>query len=99
MEGRSPAAAGRPYNEFSMHGIESILAQHAGMHSMPAPVSPVEYVLVAIAVVTAAYALVAAVRMTFRPGETEPNHIKRVILDDDAGPGEPLVGQRRTQAR
>ena len=57
-------------------------------HSRP-PASAIEYVLVGIATVVAAYALVLAVRMTLQPGEGDPNHIKRTILEDPPVPRVP----------
>ena len=56
-------------------------------HGRP-PASPVEYVLAGIAALAAAYALVLAVRWTIHPGEDSPDHIKRVILEDEPAPRE-----------
>lgn len=42
-----------------------------------------EYVLVAIAVVVMVWAVYKAVRVSVHPGEEEPNHIKRLILEDE----------------
>jgi hypothetical protein len=43
----------------------------------------------AAAFLVSAWAIWAAVRATFRPGETEPDHVKRSILGDDAAPQGP----------
>ena len=58
----------------------AVLLQHA--HRGRPSASPIEYVLAGIAFVVGAYALVLAVRMTVRPGEDRPDHIKRTILED-----------------
>jgi hypothetical protein len=39
----------------------------------------------AAAFLITAWTIWAAVKTTFRPGETEPDHVKRSILDDDTG--------------
>ena len=53
------------------------------------PTSAAEVVVVAIAGLTVAWALFAAVRYTVRPGEAAPDHVKRRILSDDDGVEEP----------
>ena len=42
-----------------------------------------EYLLVGVAVVVTAWALIVAVRVSVRPGEDNPKHIKRMILEDE----------------
>lgn len=64
--------------------VFAMLWQHA--HRQAA--SPLEYVAVAVAAVITAYALVRTVQATIRPGESEPDHIKRTVLDE-----EPIVGK------
>ena len=46
--------------------------------------SALEYVLVFAAAVVLVWALGLALRHTVRPGETDPGHIKRRILLDEA---------------
>lgn len=58
----------------------SLLWQHA--HSPAEKPLLIEYVVVAFACVVCAYALVRAVQWTVRPGEQNPDHIKRTILED-----------------
>lgn len=41
-----------------------------------------EYLLVGVAAVAAAWTIYLAVRYTVRPGEDNPDHIKRRILED-----------------
>ena len=55
--------------------------QHEHMSS--APRSFVEYVIVGIAAVIMVWTLVKATQWTISPGEHDPDHIKRTILDDD----------------
>lgn len=55
--------------------------QHA--HSAAEKPLLIEYVVVAFACVVCAYALVRAVQWTVRPGEQNPDHIKRTILEDE----------------
>ena len=45
--------------------------------------STVEYVLVVVAAVVMVWTLVLALRYTLRPHETDPEHIKHRILDDE----------------
>ena len=48
------------------------------------PSGPLDYVIVAAAVVLVAVTAVQTVRRLIRPGEDAPSHIKRtVLLDDD----------------
>ena len=59
------------------------LQQHAGHGAAANQPAFYEFVLVAIAVVVMVWAVYKAVRVTLRPGEEEPNHIKRLILEDE----------------
>ena len=45
--------------------------------------SAFEYILVFVAAVVMVWTLVLALRYTVRPRETDPEHIKRRILDDE----------------
>jgi len=45
------------------------------------------WILVGVAAAVGVWTLWLSVRWTFFPGETEPDHPKRMILDDDAPPG------------
>jgi hypothetical protein len=47
------------------------------------------WALVGAAIVVGAVSLWLAVRWTLRPGETGLDHVKRSILDDDAGSAAP----------
>jgi hypothetical protein len=47
------------------------------------PSGPLDYVIVAIAVVLVAAAAIQTVRRLIRPGEDAPDHIKRTVLQDD----------------
>ncbi len=60
----------------------AFLQGHAG-HGAGARPTLFEYVLVGIAIVAAAWTIYLAVRYTVRPGESNPDHIKRRILDDE----------------
>lgn len=44
-----------------------------------------EYLIVAAAAVVMVWTVYLAVRMTARPGEDQPDHIKRAILEDREG--------------
>jgi hypothetical protein len=50
----------------------------------------VEWVLVGIAIAAAAWVIWRAVILTIRPGEEDPEHIKRQVLREDASPGDRL---------
>jgi hypothetical protein len=52
------------------------------------------WILVGAALVLGVWALWLSVRWTFFPGETEPDHPKRSILDDDAPPSRPAAPAR-----
>ena len=45
-----------------------------------------EWVLVGLAALFVVWVIWRAVILTIRPGEEDPNHIKRMILDDDQPP-------------
>jgi hypothetical protein len=62
----------------------SILDLLQGMHKMAsAPGATWEYALAAISVAIVLWVFYLAIRMTIHPGEDDPNHIKRTILDDE----------------
>lgn len=42
-----------------------------------------DYIIVAIAVLILIAAVVLCIKFFLKPGETEKNHIKRVVLDDE----------------
>ena len=52
-------------------------------HAAGASHASVEYVLVFVAAVVMVWTLVLALRYTVRPRETDPEHIKHRILDDE----------------
>jgi len=60
----------------------AFLQAHSG-HGGAARPDLFEYVLVGIAIVAAAWTIYLAVRYTLRPGESNPDHIKRRILEDE----------------
>ena len=47
------------------------------------PSGPLDYVIVAIAVILVAVTAVQMVRWLIHPGESAPDHIKRTVLSDD----------------
>ena len=54
------------------------MMDHAASHAFA-----FEYVLVFAAAIVLVWTLVLALRYTVRPRETDPDHIKRRILDDE----------------
>ncbi|MFQ5695091.1 MAG: hypothetical protein ACE5HB_03800 [Terriglobia bacterium] len=50
-----------------------------------APPAFYEYLLVGAAVIVTGWALYRAVVVTLRPREDDPNHIKRLVLEDEEG--------------
>jgi hypothetical protein len=60
------------------------LAAHG--HASPAAWGWVEWTIFSLCALVTAWVLWLSVRWTLRPGEEEPDHIKRSILDDDAAP-------------
>lgn len=58
----------------------------AQMHHAAAPPGLLSYLIVAVAVAVVAWVFYLAIRMTVSPGETEPDHIKRTILEDKPEP-------------
>jgi hypothetical protein len=55
-----------------------------GMHKMAgAPGATWEYALAAVSVAIVLWVFYLAIRMTIHPGEDDPDHIKRTILDDE----------------
>lgn len=63
----------------------AFLQAHTG-HGSGARPELFEYVLVGIAIVAAVWTIYLAVRYTVRPGESNPDHIKRRILEDEEDP-------------
>ncbi len=57
-------------------------------HMASAPSGIWEYVIVAIAIAVFLISLYLIIKFFFRPGETEKNHIKKKILDDDSHVGD-----------
>ena len=47
------------------------------------PSGPLDYVIVAVAVVVVLVTALQTVRRLIHPGETAPDHIKRTVLRDD----------------
>jgi hypothetical protein len=52
-------------------------------HSLIDPSDPLGLLVVALGTIATAIAFVLAFRMTFWPGENEPDHAKRSILEED----------------
>ena len=65
-----------------------VLSAHA--HGGFGAWSWVEWAIFAFCCLVTAWVLWVAVRLTLRPGEEEPDHVKRSILDDDPLPPRPL---------
>ena len=65
-----------------LHGIVPILAGEAHKHPTWSDFGPVEWVAIVVAQLLAVWAVWKAVMYTIRPGETEPDHIKRSIFED-----------------
>jgi hypothetical protein len=57
--------------------------QHEGHQMSGGPHAAWEYGLVGFSLLVLIWVLYLALRMTFRPGERNPDHIKRTILEDD----------------
>ena len=55
--------------------------------------TPWMWAIWAFAFVVSAWSIWAALKTTFRPGETEPDHVKRSILEEDRGPGASPAGR------
>ncbi len=51
-----------------------------------------EWVVVGLSVAVALWVIVKAVRLTMHPGETEPDHVKRVIFQEEDRRGGPPGG-------
>ena len=60
------------------------VANPAGHASSPS--GPWELAVVALGMVLVVFALLAAAKLLFRPGERSPDHVKRTVLDDAAPP-------------
>jgi hypothetical protein len=65
--------------------VQSWVLAASSAASDHAPVGPLEGTLVALAAAAVLWAVYAAVRYTVRPGEEDPQHMKRRILCDEDG--------------
>lgn len=72
-----------------LHALLPVLAGEAHKHPTWADFGPVEWVAIVVAQGLAVWAVWKAVMYTIRPGEEEPDHIKRAIFqeNDHAQPG------------
>jgi hypothetical protein len=50
------------------------------------PGGPLDYVIVAVAMLVVVLTAIQTIRWLVAPGENAPDHIKRVILDDEPAP-------------
>ena len=64
----------------------SLLAAHEHFENL----GPFEWAAVAAAGVVSAWVIWKAVVYTLHPGEEDPGHIKRMILDDGPAAGSPI---------
>ncbi len=48
------------------------------------PLEPASWVAIAVGGLAFAWALIRSVRLTLHPGENEPDHIKRLAIEDPA---------------
>jgi hypothetical protein len=64
--------------------MRPLLAQAPTVHPTWANFGPTEWIAVVVAGVIAVWCVWKAVMYTLRPGETEPDHIKRRILEEPA---------------
>ena len=62
-------------------------------HSAASHASAFEYVLVFVAAIVLVWTLGLALRYTVRPRETDPDHIKHRILDDEIDEPEEARGR------
>lgn len=69
-----------------------VLAGEAHKHPTWADFGPVEWVAIVVVQAIAIWTIWKTVMYTIRPGEEEPDHIKRLIFEDheNAQPGEAL---------
>ena len=65
--------------------LAAILAAHVHFGDL----SPVEWAIVGLAAVAAAWTIWKAVAYTLRPGEEGADHVKRLILDDASSRARP----------
>jgi hypothetical protein len=65
--------------------VRSLAAHDHDLSSL----GPVGWVLVGLASLVALWVIVKAVMLTLHPGEEEPDHIKRSILEPDEAPPAP----------
>ncbi|MFP4596812.1 MAG: hypothetical protein ACOC9W_01585 [Persicimonas sp.] len=90
------------HNETTQHGASSnetagdagqthwAHTRAEGHHSMPQSGGPTiaDWTVVVVSVVIVAVSIVLSIRYLFRPGEQDPDHIKRRILREEGGPDE-----------
>lgn len=68
----------------------------SGAHAIdPASWGALEWAAYASMALVCVWVLWRAVRTTLHPGETQPDHVKRSILDDDTTPFGPAPGAGR----
>lgn len=72
-------------------GLIPVLAAEAHKHPTWADFGPVEWVAIVVAQLVAIWTIWKAVMYTLRPGETEPEHIKRVIFTENDAPVDPAI--------
>lgn len=68
-----------------MIGLQGYPTATMGRMGEP-PNGPLDYVIVAVAVVVVVVTAIQTIRWLIAPGEDAPDHIKRVILDDEPAP-------------
>ncbi len=66
-----------------MRTLEEIMASAWCGPDVTSGPATLDWVLVAFAAGIVGFAFFQAIRLTLRPGECEPGHIKRRILDDE----------------
>lgn len=71
-----------------LHSVLASIQDETG-HSHPTweDFKATDWIWVVLAGVVAAWVIWKAVMYTLRPGETEPDHIKRIILTEPRAPG------------
>lgn len=62
--------------------MSTFASQCLGSHAHFGNLTTFEWVLVGVAALAAAWSIWKAVGYTLRPGEDDPGHVKRLILDD-----------------
>ena len=71
--------------------VPLIAAEAAHKHPTWADFGPVEWVAIVVAQAIAIWAIWKAVMYTIRPGEEEPDHIKRVIFEENDAQVDPSI--------